>query len=194
VRDEIVDDLEVLLRALFETFGITPTAGQIMGYRMALDDVPMSDIERGIRKAMRDSKFMPKPVELRELSGEMPWTTKAALAWGAVKKAIHSHGAYACVDFADPAINAVIRNMGGWVELCGRDAATFETFTRKDFERIYLLLAPGGVDRGAGAYLRGIFEGPPRRIGVPYAAPKALGEADGPRGALTAFVAGLVRE
>lgn len=151
-----MDRFDVLLRALFETFGQTPTAGQLMGYRMALDDIDPADLEKGIRRAMNELKFLPKPVELRELSGEMSMATRAALAWGAAKKAVHSLSAYSSPDFEDPVINAVIRNMGGWVDFCGRDAETFETFTRKDFERIYQSFGSYGVSAEMAAPLRGI--------------------------------------
>ena len=184
------DQFETLLRALFETFGQTPTAGQILGYRMAMDDVPIEDLERGVRRAMRDSKFLPKPVELRELAGVISLSARAALAWSAAKKAVHSIGSYGSVDFEDPTINAVIRNMGGWKEFCGRDADTFETFTRKDFERIYQLFAAGQVGE-MGRYLTGIHNEPQprRRFPVGYDVPRAPRQLDG--GVTVDFIAAL---
>lgn len=165
------DRFSTLLRALFETFTVTPTSGQIMGYRMALDDIPMADLELGIRRAMATCKFLPKPVELRELCGVLTVQARAALAWAAAKKAVHAVSAYGSVDFEDPVINAVIHNLGGWKDFCGRDADTFESFTRKDFERLYTIFAANGVDEERGAYCRGIFDQPPprRKFPVGYA-------------------------
>jgi hypothetical protein len=150
-----------------ETFGVTPTPGQVLGYQMGLEGLPLEDIERAVARALRERKFMPKPSELRELAGEMTPETRAVIAWSAVKRAVHSVGAYGCPDFDDPVVNATVRNMGGWVELCGRDADTFETFTRKDFERVYRRLYDVAESLGdRAAPLRGIFDQPAVRIKV----------------------------
>ena len=171
------DMFMALLRALFETFGVQPTQGQILGYRMALDGLDVADVEQGIGRAIRELKFMPKPAELRELAGVMPAPTRAILAWGAVKKAVHALSAYGSPDFDDPVINATTRNMGGWVRLCGRDASEFDTWVRKDFERIYVSMLTGGVLPGELMRpLAGIHEGETQKVvtGLPVESQRQL--------------------
>lgn len=61
--------------------------------------------------------FAPKPADLvRQLSGTA--TDRAMIAWGKVMGAISSVGAYTDVVFDDPAIHAVIEDLGGWPKVC----------------------------------------------------------------------------
>lgn len=68
-----------------------------------------TDPERG--------QFAPKVADLaRILQGTT--TDRAALAWGKVHEAMGSVGAYTDVVFDDPAIHAVVEDMGGWPKMC----------------------------------------------------------------------------
>lgn len=68
-----------------------------------------TDAERG--------QFAPKVADLvRILAGTH--TDRAMLAWGKVYEAIGSVGAYQDVVFDDPAIHAVIEDLGGWSKVC----------------------------------------------------------------------------
>lgn len=68
-----------------------------------------TDAERG--------QFAPKVADLaRILQGTT--TDRAALAWGKVHEAMGSVGAYTDVVFDDPAIHAVVEDMGGWPKMC----------------------------------------------------------------------------
>jgi hypothetical protein len=61
--------------------------------------------------------FAPKPADLvRQLSGTA--TDRAMIAWGKVMGAISSVGAYTDVVFDDPAIHAVVEDLGGWPKVC----------------------------------------------------------------------------
>lgn len=61
--------------------------------------------------------FAPKPADIvRQLGGTA--TDRALLAWGKVLDAIQSVGSYTDVVFDDPAIHAVIEDLGGWVKVC----------------------------------------------------------------------------
>jgi hypothetical protein len=61
-------------------------------------------------------KFAPMPGDLvRVLQGTV--TDRAMLAWGKVHDAMSSVGAWRNVVFDDPAIHAVIEDMGGWAKL-----------------------------------------------------------------------------
>lgn len=68
-----------------------------------------TDAERG--------QFPPKVADIvRILSGTA--TDRAALAWGKCLEAMGSVGAYTDVVFDDPAIHAVVEDLGGWPKLC----------------------------------------------------------------------------
>lgn len=61
--------------------------------------------------------FSPKPADVvRQLGGTA--TDRAMLAWGKVLDAVGSVGAYTDVVFDDPAIHAVIDDLGGWPKVC----------------------------------------------------------------------------
>lgn len=67
------------------------------------------DAERG--------QFAPKPADLvRQLEGTP--TDRAMLAWGKVLDAVQRIGQYTDVVFDDPAIHAVIEDLGGWPKVC----------------------------------------------------------------------------
>lgn len=129
-----------LIRALAETFGAPLSAGQILGYRLGLGNLPLDDIERAVAVALENSKYMPKPAELREMAGAMSVATRATLAWQAVRKAVHSVSVYGSVQFDDDTTTATVRNMGGWATLCNSPGESFETWTRKQFEQVYARL------------------------------------------------------
>lgn len=61
--------------------------------------------------------FAPKPADLvRQLQGTQ--TDRALVAWGKVLQAMQRVGAYSSVAFDDPAIHAVVEDLGGWPKLC----------------------------------------------------------------------------
>lgn len=69
----------------------------------------VTDAERG--------QFAPKVADIvRILSGTA--TDRAAMAWGKTLEAMSSVGAYSDVVFDDPAIHAVVDDLGGWPKLC----------------------------------------------------------------------------
>lgn len=62
-------------------------------------------------------KFPPKIGDLaRALEGTS--TDRAAIAWGKVHEAMSAVGSYTDVVFDDPAVHAVIEDLGGWPKVC----------------------------------------------------------------------------
>lgn len=62
-------------------------------------------------------QFAPKVADIvRVLAGTS--TDRAAIAWGKVHEAVSAVGAYTDVVFDDPAIHAVIEDLGGWPKVC----------------------------------------------------------------------------
>jgi hypothetical protein len=72
-----------------------------------------TDPERG--------QFAPKVADMvRILAGTH--TERALLAWGKAMEAMSGVGAYTDVCFDDPAIHAVVQDLGGWPKLCRTSA------------------------------------------------------------------------
>jgi hypothetical protein len=114
-----------------------------------LKEYPIDAFVAAAKKHTETSKWMPKPsdfisaIKSLSTSGE----EKAVLAWTAVTKATRSVGGNASVEFDDPLIHAVVRNLGGWSTLCSSSATYFQNNTRKQFistyESMYNLCAKG---------------------------------------------------
>jgi uncharacterized protein DUF6475 len=148
----------LLVDALAANFGRDADAALLEGYWRALRDVPIEAVEKAVDAALAQCKHMPRGVELRELAGEMPVSTRAVQAWEAVRRAIAKHGVYRSVNFDDPVINATLRNLGGWQKLCATESEEAEKWLRKDFERIYSALCASGISAEQAQHLPGAHE------------------------------------
>ena len=97
-------------------------------------------------------QFAPKVADIvRILSGTH--TDRAALAWGKALEAMGSVGAYTDVVFDDPAIHAVIEDLGGWPKVCRTELKDLGYLQHRFCE-------------GHRAYIgRGQFESPRRLMG-----------------------------
>ena len=83
----------------------------------------LDQVSRALTRHAMDAErgqFAPKPADLvRQLSGTV--SDKAMLAWGKTLDAASRVGAYTDVVFDDPAIHAVIEDLGGWPKFCRGD-------------------------------------------------------------------------
>lgn len=148
-----------LLQAAAATFRVQTDEALFLGYEMALSDVPLADIEVGIRRAMRECQFMPSGAELRNLCGVQSVESRALLAWECVTRSVRSAGAYQSVSFDCPIITATIRLLGGWVALCDTpEGDEFDKWKRKEFERVYAELWRSGVFEDMARPLLGLVE------------------------------------
>jgi hypothetical protein len=136
----------------------------IEGYWLALKDLADGQIRGCIVRALRESKFLPAPSELRELAGSGK-AAAALVAWDAVRAAMRKHGYTTSVDFG-PVVNAVVRNMGGWIRLDDMPTAELDVWGKKEFERVYGLLSTQSAESLNGAPLVGQFGGEPVRIAI----------------------------
>jgi hypothetical protein len=148
-----------VLAALAASFGKEADVAMAEGYWMGLADIELEEFERACARAIRESQFFPKPVELRRHAGYLAADLRAVLAWDVVCNTIARHGYVASVDFDDPLVNAAIRNMGGWPRLCAMPSEEFQVWGRKEFERIYGALCESGTSAEACMYLPGAHEG-----------------------------------
>lgn len=84
----------------------------------------LEQVSRALTRHAMDAErgqFAPKPADLvRVLSGTA--TDRAMLAWGKALDAASRVGAYTDVVFDDPAIHAVIDDLGGWPKFCRGEA------------------------------------------------------------------------
>jgi hypothetical protein len=114
--------IDEVVTMLAEAFGQRITPIRLMAYDAGLSDVPLASLNAAVVRAIRESRFMPTVAELRELcgvaSGCIDVKDRPLLAWQAVRGAISHVGGYDSPDFDDAAINATIRELGGWKLLC----------------------------------------------------------------------------
>ena len=143
------------IEAMAASFRVAPSEALLEGYWLGLSDLTLADVQRAVAGAIRDSQHMPRPVEIRRSCGEMDTATRAAIAWGSVRRTLCSVGVYTSVDFDDPIVNATVRNLGGWTRL-GQKTDDEMDWTRKEFERVYLALASSGVSAELAEPLEGL--------------------------------------
>lgn len=166
-------EFKTCVEAMFVSLGGEFTEAALLGYWIALSDCELAQVQAACYRAMRQSKFVPKPAELREfIFGRVE--DRGLLAWTDVLK--HAAvGAYAHVDFDDQCINATIRSLGGWPDFLSRLTAKEEKFVRAEFLKSYAGFAANGVNGEVCKPLPGLSEGQvvngalckpvPRRLG-----------------------------
>ncbi len=147
-----------LLTALAAAKGRELDEAALLGYELGLDGLSVQDIERAVRRSLRESKFMPSPAELRELAGVLSPEQRAELAFAALDEACKRYGPYRSVKFDDPLINAIVRALGGWVRACELDFEEFHKWYRRDFVRAYKSFCTSGVSGPSTEHLPGIAE------------------------------------
>lgn len=77
-------------------------------------------VEKALQKHAMDAQrgqFAPRVADIVRLL-EGTHTDRAAMAWSKVHTAMSDVGAYTDVVFDDPAIHAVVEDMGGWPKVC----------------------------------------------------------------------------
>jgi len=144
------------------------------GYWDALQDLSIEDFALACTRARRERKFFPFPVELRALSGEIKPECRAIHAWHACARSAASCGAWESVCFDDPLINATVRNIGGWRQLCQKSGDDFSVWARKEFERVYVQLCASGATVESCAHLVGQHELNNVPLGFEIPAPKMI--------------------
>ncbi len=63
-----------LLALLSEAFNEPVSEARAAAYWLALDDLPLAEVESSVAEALRECKFYPRPAELRALAGAQPVT------------------------------------------------------------------------------------------------------------------------
>lgn len=123
----------------------------------ALQEFDIEDIRQAAAAHVQHPEkgsFFPLPNDLiRIIRGST--SSRAALAWAKVERAMREVGPWRDVVFDDPLIHSVIYELGGWARLCETRETDLAMRTRT-FERLYAELAgPTAACRAVPA-LRGI--------------------------------------
>lgn len=115
---------------------------QLKAYRILLDDIQDQDFITEINAILRGRVYsnFPMLAEIREYclgirNGDLD--LKIAKAVTKIKKAIGVAGMYTTVAFDDPIIHLVIRDFGGWINLCSKSLDDFENLLKWDLPKLY---------------------------------------------------------
>lgn len=170
------------LVGLAEAMGRELSSPGIGVYYAALRDLDEASWKRAIERAATSATKMPTPAELRALSGEHSAAERSITAWIEATGAAAKVGSYRSVTFADPAINAAIRSLGGWAEFCAAESSELERFVRPRFleaHRAYSRSVPATLAAALpGLAERGVIRGRVQLVEVPATTPLPGG---GPR-------------
>jgi len=133
------------LLAIAEVYGKKMSDASVVIYFEALKDCEFTDIRRGFKLHCEDpeeGRFMPLPAHIR---GRICKPSKTGLiAWKQVMDAFCAYNYYDSVQFEDGVINAVIKDMGGWMWLSNQNLE--EPWTQKEFERRYEAYKSQGIE------------------------------------------------
>ncbi len=109
-----------LMASLGTLYGKAMDKPLVAMYWAALQCFELPAVKRALEAHVKHpdtGQYMPKPADIvRHLEGSS--CTQALLAWSSVTRAIREVGGYSSVVFDDPLTHAVIRDMGGWIQLC----------------------------------------------------------------------------
>jgi hypothetical protein len=139
------------IRALAASYRQECTAPMLQGYRLGLAGISVDAIERATAAALQRCKFMPVPAELRALATTdgLGLEAMAVEAFAALRQAIQDHGPDYSVQFADGAITAAVRHLGGWQRVCEMPREEFDKWFSKEFHNAYLGIVQSGASADA---------------------------------------------
>lgn len=179
------DDLQAfgrMLTLVAEQYGRTLSPELVRLYFEGLAHLELDQVSAALNRHVRNTdvgQYMPKIADvIRALDG-----TSTDASYGALVKlqeAFRAIGAYETPKFDDPIIAVVVENMGGWPELCARDAEEWQKFGAPEFMRRYRSIAARGLTVEA-PRLPGIFERTNAALGFHQEPAPALAEEAQPR-------------
>lgn len=125
MRDTELSQFRQLLTDVMAYYGKDCTKFMLTVWWQALQSFDLEQVSKALQKHATDperGQFAPKVADIvRALQGTT--TDRAAMAWGKVYEAMGSVGAYQDVVFDDPAIHAVLEDLGGWPKVCRTETA-----------------------------------------------------------------------
>lgn len=137
-----------LFSGLAQAFRTEASEDMMRGYWMGLDDLPLADVSRGVARCLRECKFMPAPVEIRNRASATPndGPTQALLAWERWKGGERTGG-------TDPVARKTVASLGGWERIGQMESEYVDTKLRGEFLRVYAMFYEkrDGLGIGAGS-------------------------------------------
>lgn len=127
------------LTALFVAHGKSDDVTRAAIYMRALERLTDEELAVACEEGIRSSRWLPSVEELIEAACGKSLTIqdRARLAFESAVAAVASCGAYESPDFADTAINAAIRMIGGWTHFAGLDSDVLRSHGRNAFLQAY---------------------------------------------------------
>ena len=120
MRSEELYNFKALLTDVMAYYGKDCSEFTLTVWWGALQNFAFEQVSTALQRHATDperGQFAPKVADIvRVLQGTT--TDRAALAWGKVHDAMSRVGAYTDVVFDDPAIHAVVEDLGGWPKVC----------------------------------------------------------------------------
>lgn len=146
-----MDQFQALLTDVLAYYGKDVSGFTLDVWWGACQNFDYEQIEKALKRHATDpdrGRFAPKVADIvRVLQGTT--TDRAAIAWGKVHSAMSSVGAYSDIVFDDPAIHAVIEDMGGWPKVCRMEIAEL-SYAQHRFQEAHRAY----TERGQFEYMR----------------------------------------
>lgn len=128
-------DFAAMLATLATTFNRPVTELLADAYWTALQDIPPNDLRAAVTECLRSCRFMPTPAEIREKC-QPNHALAAATEWQALIASFRGHPHQLA-----PITQRVLKLLGGPETLGNRSPQENDTWTRREFLRLYELLA-----------------------------------------------------
>jgi len=126
------------LTVVGELFDAKLSEAKLTLYFDALQDLPLWVVLDGLDAAVRQCRFMPKPVEIRQLAVGTP-EDEAEAAWVNFKDMMRTVGAYRTPRFDAVVALAIADTFGTWPAACAADLSPeMWASKRKEFLRAFV--------------------------------------------------------
>lgn len=164
-----------IIKIAAELYGKKLSEDLFIIYWELLKPYPLDVIKHALRLHAQNKEigqFMPKPADLIRVITDNK-STRAKKAWAMVHVAIGAIGAYDSVQFSDPLIHVIIKEMGGWVSLCRQPEAFLMNYA-KEFQQRYVYYVDEKIEHYP-THLMGTFERLNQGFNAHNAVPKFIG-------------------
>ncbi len=106
-----------VLAVLGDTFNETVSDIRAEGYFMGLNDLTIEQVEAGARQALKQSKFFPRPAEIRQFAVGSAEDV-AEMAWLELLGEVRRVGCYGAPKLSESTATTMCALWGDWKRLC----------------------------------------------------------------------------
>lgn len=174
MTDQERDGFDRAILGVAEMYNRVLSTQAVDGYWMVLKKLSWDEFNEALGRHLEDEergKHMPVPADIvhqKKKASPAAWRE----AWQLVIRTMEDYGAYESILFTDGVLNATVRHMGGWPELCRADLDT--PWTERRFREIYEEFSGSGTSTHR--HLPGIFEHENRKEGHTVQPPTVIGD------------------